>query len=374
MAVSRHLRRAMARFVDRGEIPGDVRDEIVASWQRSRASGLHPETVSAPFEPDADVDDRLVRAGTAVLDRLAADLAGTAVAVVLTDADGRVIDRRAAGPALLEEMDKVSLAPGYVHAEERVGTNGIGTALAERRPVAVDGDEHFADAMTAISCAGAPITDPASGQITGVLDLASLVGDWSALMMPLVTRAAREIEQRLVDDSGVADRLVLQRFLQERRRAKGPFVIVSDCRVLTNAAADRLVAPEDESVLRECADDPEAAELQLSHGTVVSVRREPIFEGVSRRGTILRLAPVAGAPHRGLRFGMESLTQTERSVVDLVARGLTNKEAAERLFLSPHTVGFHLRSIYRKLEVNSRVDLTRVTMSRELAMLEATPA
>lgn len=57
--------------------------------------------------------------------------------------------------------------------------------------------------------------------------------------------------------------------------------------------------------------------------------------------------------------GWESLTKTERKVAEQVASGLTNRQVASQLFVSPHTVGFHLRQIYRKLEIRSRIDLVR---------------
>jgi len=47
-------------------------------------------------------------------------------------------------------------------------------------------------------------------------------------------------------------------------------------------------------------------------------------------------------------------------VARLVASGLTNRQVASELFVSPHTVGFHLRQIYRKLSIQSRVDLARM--------------
>jgi DNA-binding CsgD family transcriptional regulator len=77
---------------------------------------------------------------------------------------------------------------------------------------------------------------------------------------------------------------------------------------------------------------------------------------------------VTGRPH-GTKFGRPvccwgSLTDTERRVAALVAEGLTNREVAERMFLSRHTVDFHLRQIFRKLDVNSRVDLTRLAFER----------
>jgi DNA-binding CsgD family transcriptional regulator len=66
-------------------------------------------------------------------------------------------------------------------------------------------------------------------------------------------------------------------------------------------------------------------------------------------------------------LGWESLTDTERRVVALVADGLTNREVATRMFLSHHTVDFHLRRIYRKLEIGSRVHLARVVLARGAA-------
>ncbi|WP_371402690.1 LuxR C-terminal-related transcriptional regulator [Kribbella sp. NBC_00662] len=59
------------------------------------------------------------------------------------------------------------------------------------------------------------------------------------------------------------------------------------------------------------------------------------------------------------------LTDGERAVAELVAQGLTNREVAARMFLSPHTVSFHLRKVYRKLGIRSRVELTRASIHRE---------
>jgi DNA-binding CsgD family transcriptional regulator len=60
--------------------------------------------------------------------------------------------------------------------------------------------------------------------------------------------------------------------------------------------------------------------------------------------------------------GWESLTETEHAVAASVAEGLSNQEVANRMFLSRHTVDFHLRHIFRKLGIDSRVVLTRITM------------
>jgi DNA-binding CsgD family transcriptional regulator len=58
--------------------------------------------------------------------------------------------------------------------------------------------------------------------------------------------------------------------------------------------------------------------------------------------------------------GWAALTSAELEVARLVAQGLTNRAVAERLFVSPHTVNTHLRHIFVKLGINSRVELARL--------------
>ncbi|WP_030505173.1 helix-turn-helix transcriptional regulator [Microbispora rosea] len=58
--------------------------------------------------------------------------------------------------------------------------------------------------------------------------------------------------------------------------------------------------------------------------------------------------------------GWDSLTDTERAVAKLIAQGLTNRQAAARMFLSPHTISAHLRRIFTKLDIASRAELARI--------------
>lgn len=58
--------------------------------------------------------------------------------------------------------------------------------------------------------------------------------------------------------------------------------------------------------------------------------------------------------------GWAAMTASELDVARLVAEGLTNRQVAERLFVSPHTVNSHLRHVFAKLGINSRVELARL--------------
>jgi DNA-binding CsgD family transcriptional regulator len=299
------------------------------------------------------------------------DLATTNVALVLTDRDGDILDRWVPERSLGTHLDRVCLARGFVYAEPAVGTNGIGTAIAQREPAFVRGSEHFVDALTELACAAAPITDPRSGQLLGVVDLTCRTRDASALMLPLAHRAAYEIEQRLLDDAGVAERMMMRRFLRERRGWKHPMLFANGRVVITNAAAEHLVKPEDEPFVRHNAQEilagapPGIVQMVLSNGTSVALRCEPILDGSSMVGVVMHLES-ENLPRRP-KLGLASLTDTERAIADLVSEGLTNRQIAEHVFASRHTVDFHLRSIFRKVGVASRIDLARQIVSQAMA-------
>jgi DNA-binding NarL/FixJ family response regulator len=88
----------------------------------------------------------------------------------------------------------------------------------------------------------------------------------------------------------------------------------------------------------------------------------------SEEATIVATQQLAQSGPRTRAHGdYPPLTPSEERVAQLVARGYTNREIADRLFVSHHTVGTHVRHIYDKLQVRSRVALTRLII-RQLAL------
>jgi DNA-binding NarL/FixJ family response regulator len=73
------------------------------------------------------------------------------------------------------------------------------------------------------------------------------------------------------------------------------------------------------------------------------------------------------------RDGWASLTASEQRVAELAARGLTNREVAGELFLSPYTINTHLRHVFTKLGIRSRVELARLLAERHLALGKQDP-
>jgi DNA-binding CsgD family transcriptional regulator len=70
-------------------------------------------------------------------------------------------------------------------------------------------------------------------------------------------------------------------------------------------------------------------------------------------------------PRERAETGWEAMTDSELAVALRVAQGLTNREVAEQLFVSPHTVSSHLRSIFAKLGINSRLALARIAAEHD---------
>jgi transcriptional regulator of acetoin/glycerol metabolism/DNA-binding CsgD family transcriptional regulator len=363
------LRSALETMLHGGEPRSDVRDDIWTSWRRSASSGLSPDQFTVPHKGDGDRDGLLVRAARPVLRSLTDDLASTNVGVLLTGRDGDILDRWVPERSLGSRFDRVHLAPGFVYTEPAVGTNAIGTAIAQRQPTFVRGSEHFADALTALACAAAPVLDPRTGHVLGVIDLTCSTRDASTLMLALARRAAREIEERLVDDGAIAERVMMRQFLRKRRGSKHPMVFANRRIILANTAAEGLVRPEDEARLRLKAEEMMATAfsgafaIALSSGTRVEMRCEPILDGGAAVGVVMHFDGGSEPRSRPL-LGLGSLTDSERSVANLVAEGLTNRQIAERVFISRHTVDFHLRSIFRKVGVASRVELARQVIAQ----------
>ena len=169
--------------------------------------------------------------------------------MILTDADGVVLERRTGDSALHQHLDKVWLAPGFSYAEKFIGTNGIGTALEGRGPVQVFGHEHYVEHLADLACAGAPIWHPVTGKLMGVIDLTCWRPDAGRFMATAVSRIARQIEGALLDQSGPRELALLHDYLTACRRGRGAVLGVSPDLVMMNDRARELIDPADQVAL-----------------------------------------------------------------------------------------------------------------------------
>jgi sigma-54 dependent transcriptional regulator, acetoin dehydrogenase operon transcriptional activator AcoR len=283
------------RFLGDGVVPEAVRPEIARSWLRSRESGVRADGDPAARHADFDPAGRMLRLAQPVLDRLADEVSSADMTVILTDPSGLVLDRRAGSAALRRGLDRVLLVPGYSYAEDMVGTNGIGTAAEDRDVAWVVGSEHYAEWLRWLSCAGAPVRNPITGRVEGVIDLTCRFQDTSSLMVPFIRKAARDIERCLHEDAARHDRELLERFSAIARRSSRAVIALNAHTVIANAAAARLLEPSDHALLwnhgaEAIGGGPGVVRaFRLSEGSLATARCVDFEHGDPERGVVIEI-------------------------------------------------------------------------------------
>lgn len=295
---STDIDRARERFMDGGEYDpsGVVRREIADSWERSRRAGVDATRLDLPYDADLDFDGSLSSCARPVLDQIEVQLSGTAVAVVLTDADGRLLDRRVGEGELRRRMDDISLAPGFSYAEAHAGTNGVGTALQGAAAALVVGGEHFTERLQAFACAGAPVHHPVSRRLVGIVDVTCLEAEANSLMSVLAVQAARDIEQVLAERGSLGARAVMAEFQSACRRSDHPVVALADDFLIANREAQTRLDRHDHEQLRGRAEERMSFPLVADDRILLSIgparlRCRPVPASGHPAGVVVEVVP-----------------------------------------------------------------------------------
>ncbi len=243
-----HVRRTRETLVVGGllEIPPGrtgVPQAIEQSWRRcvGERVPVAPETIDYR-EPDDELPT-LRRAAEPVLTRLRWSLADVSVAMVLSDASGRIIARHADVRRQRRLMDRAHAAEGFDFSEPSIGTNGIGTVLVERRPLLVRGPEHYNADLEGLTCAGTPIIEPYTGRMVGSFSLACATRDVHPLMAALAGDVARQIEAGLHARAGERHRRLVEAYLALDQATTGALVVDEET-VLANRSGLAHVGPD----------------------------------------------------------------------------------------------------------------------------------
>ncbi|RZL34957.1 MAG: GAF domain-containing protein, partial [Rubrivivax sp.] len=173
------IRLARRQWLDTGTVAsGLIAGPLQASWARCRDFGLAPEgrPQGAPHASAAQLAralehrHALMAHARPVMAFLNEQVQGSDSLVLLADAHGLLLHASGDDAHFADRAARVALRPGALWSEQWRGTNAIGTALAEGAPVVVHGGEHYLARNGFLTCAAAPIADPA-GQLLGVLDI-----------------------------------------------------------------------------------------------------------------------------------------------------------------------------------------------------------
>lgn len=190
-----------------------LRSVVRRSWARSTAAGVDPTLGPAPRVLDDEaIVTRLarhpLRLAVPVLQSLLRDVGDADHLAVIADAEGNVLWIEGQR-GLVEQAAEAGIETGTHWAESAVGTNGVGTALAERHPVQIFSAEHFSTTTHGLACTAAPVHDPLSGDLLGAVDVTGGLASAHPHSLALVALAARTVEQELLRSVQEASRQLL---------------------------------------------------------------------------------------------------------------------------------------------------------------------
>jgi hypothetical protein len=201
--------RAREDLLERGTVPAGVRGMIADSWLRSAAAGVNADGSPPPITLAADLlADYRAGHPLAEIFPLLYDVAGRAAedcdsVLAVADERGRLLWVRGR-PAVLRRAESIGFVEGAQWDERHAGTNAPGTALCLDAPVTIKAAEHFVRPVQRWSCAAAPVHEPGSDAILGVIDVTGGRAVDSPQTIAMVRAAARMAESELARRALVA--------------------------------------------------------------------------------------------------------------------------------------------------------------------------
>ncbi len=202
LAASNHVARVLSVA---GLADTDASSRIASSWRRcliehklDPARLGPPQTLTeAEVRHVAEPMEEMIRLATPELEDLARVLREAGYCVNLADAGATMLFSRLPGEADARLFLDWKIYTGSNFAEAFEGTNGLGTALAEERPILVHRDEHFREQWSIFSCAVSPLFDQC-GRLAGAVNITSCRKDLERsahqLALAVTTEATRRIE------------------------------------------------------------------------------------------------------------------------------------------------------------------------------------
>ncbi|MEU6716894.1 GAF domain-containing protein [Nonomuraea sp. NPDC046802] len=343
--------------------PESPRRLITASWRRSLEAGIDPEGKGAPLVLDRSsvTDAREAHPLQSLIPLLAKTLSGlaeqTGHIMIVTDGDGRVLWREG-NHTVLRRAEQVGLADGHRWAEDSVGTNGIGTALATGRPVQVYSEEHLMRVLHLWSCSASPITDPDSGRVIGCVDVSGPSRNLHPATVALVAATAKLAETQLALRMHERDARLRRRY--ESLRGRPGILLSSTGRVISGDPSGRL----GERVKVPAPTLP-GTRMVLRDGSMALLES---FSG----GFLLRPAPSAAPQALTLSFLGESSPSAKLGDLDRPL-SLRHAEILTLLALHPHgltaeQLSFHLYGDYgNPVTIRAEIHRLRAQLGNAIA-------
>ncbi|HZZ46885.1 MAG TPA: helix-turn-helix domain-containing protein [Pseudonocardia sp.] len=212
-----------------------------------------PEIESPPpYRPDINTETKLLRVASRLVPQFVENLGDIGIVFSVAETGARMIGRWPDASDVARLMDSVHSAPGFVYAEDTVGTNGIGTAIETGRTTRIDGQEHYSESLRFFTCVGVPIFDRITGRQHGVLVTGSRADESNHLVTVVTEQVARSIEEQLYQEHSRIERALLEQFLAARVKSRG-VLVVNERLQMSDPVASRILSGVEQETIWELA-------------------------------------------------------------------------------------------------------------------------
>jgi len=275
---ARALRRVYEGFQSGLDVAGSVRAVVARSWMRSVDAGVDPVEHLAPIVMDEpEIEQRwsqhpLFPVLPMLRDLLSGATTESSHMLVISDARG-VLMWIEGHHRVIEATYNMHFVCGADWSEQGAGTNALGTAIAVDHPVQIFSAEHFNRIVHPWQCSGAPIHDPASGEILGVVDLTGHLRSAHPHTLSLVTAAAGMAEAYLRHEQLRRDAILREAYLE---RISG----ATQATALVRPSGQVLSALPHGWAGEQVAGVSPGAELALPGGVIADVEQLPGLDGL----------------------------------------------------------------------------------------------
>lgn len=331
------IRQAWERFVSDGELPNSaIRSIVTRSWKRSADFQVGYQRDRAPILEEGELHRKrasnavMISAAAPALERSRNFLSDARSMLILADANGLIVATEGDSRVIHAGRENHLELGGQWH-EHHIGTNAIGTALAERSPVQIHGSEHYCEHVQRWTCAAVPVTNPANGCVVGVVDVSGRVESFNPQSMALAVSIGGEIEAGLDCMLRMEHEVLLRHFLMKRSVWLSEDMLVLDRYglVVHSTKEDGFAQLWKDSSLRE-----DVQTLPIEKWQKELRRREPNadIEPVLQDGTEIGAIFLLGRKHRktSASGGIASVRERAVSFSDILGESVVMRGAKEQ--------------------------------------------
>jgi transcriptional regulator of acetoin/glycerol metabolism len=218
------------------ELP-EVRDVILQSWNRCKEyEDLNPmiqgsvKNISDAKLKEIREKNGVFHLAQPVLKQAEQELFCTNHVIMFCDSDGVILDCYGDPPAIRQIGDSVNATTGAHWSERWAGTNAIGASIILKQPIQIFSSEHYAHGCHEWVCASAPILEPFTNELLGVLNLSTMTDRFNPLSMTKAIWFVNQIERMIFHNYYKAREMMQNIYIEATNKWKNHLVILCDAK------------------------------------------------------------------------------------------------------------------------------------------------